>query len=196
MYKSDLNINLIYIEVRAPCLDPYPKLPEAPEPLKKPKLPLESLQGKIPCPTKSCELRVNKSSKNKDGGNIHSDIDFICETLVIFLLQIKIWYGILKNFVLNFEKFVNTITTDMNWDKSWRRPLKHWNEFPEYVEFVANDQFFDHVNFPCDYTSCRNNYVCLSVFSVQMITGPCENLMVACAILNTSPCLKVCDCFC
>ena len=35
----------------------------------------------------------------------------------------------------------------MKWDTQGGRPLKDFEHFYEWVEFVANDDFFDHVFF-------------------------------------------------
>ena len=45
----------------------------------------------------------------------------------------------------NFEAAVHTITNNVDWKNSWGTPLKDWEHFHEWVEFVANDDFFDMV---------------------------------------------------
>ena len=34
----------------------------------------------------------------------------------------------------------------MNWDTEGGKPLKSWDEYYKWGEFVANGAFFDHVN--------------------------------------------------
>ena len=43
------------------------------------------------------------------------------------------------------EAVVHTITNNVDWKNSWGTPLKNWDKFHEWVEFVANDEFFDMV---------------------------------------------------
>ena len=44
-----------------------------------------------------------------------------------------------------FKKNVHTITNDVNWKASWGESLKNWDDYGDWVDFVANDDFFDMV---------------------------------------------------
>ena len=35
----------------------------------------------------------------------------------------------------------------MDWDNKGGEPLKDWQDYHEWVDFVANDSFWDHVRF-------------------------------------------------
>ena len=41
---------------------------------------------------------------------------------------------------------MHTITEDKSWDTSHGEPLKAWDDYYKWVEFVANDDFFDMVS--------------------------------------------------